>query len=129
MPQKSKARPQTSASPARSPREQASAEMLLGLLDQLAGLDSLEAQALSAGDTSAVQHLVRVRAAKGSEQLFLFGPKDPARAAPDPEENGAAHEVLEKIETVDVDGLSPRDALDLVAKLQSELRKSKRKRS
>jgi len=81
-------------------------------------LDSLEAQALSAGNTSNVEHLVRVRAAKSSEQLFLFAPREA-----DPIEQ----RIAERIAKLDVDGMTPRDALDLLAKLQAELREKKRR--
>ncbi len=83
-------------------------------------LDSLEAQALSAGNTSAVAHLVRLRAAKTSEQLFLFAPKE--------EGDSIERQTVDRIAELDVDGLTPREALELLAKLQADLR-AKRRRS
>jgi DNA mismatch repair protein MutS len=84
-------------------------------------LDSLEAQALSAGNTSAVEHLVRVRAAKSSEQLFLFAPKE--------EEDSIERRIADRIAKLDLDGLSPRAALELLASLQADLQKPKKRRT
>jgi DNA mismatch repair protein MutS len=76
-------------------------------------LDSLEAQALVAGDASAVAHLVRVRAAGLSEgeQLHLF--QGASKTASD--------EVLARLRTTAIDDLSPRQAHALLAELIARL--------
>lgn len=85
-------------------------------------LDSLEAQALSAGNSSAVVHLVeaRARAARdGPGQLFLFSPAEPP--APTARADPAETEVLERLRALDVDDLSPRQALALLDELKRSL--------
>lgn len=84
-------------------------------------LDSLEAQALSAGDRSAVTHLARARQADPAEgQLFLFSapPSDPAAA-----DGGTVveREVLDSIRAMSVDDVTPRQALDLLAAWRQRL--------
>ncbi len=75
-------------------------------------LDSLEAQALSAGDRSSVA----MRSAGGPAQLHLF-----AAAAPEPAVSPAEQEVLDTIRAVSVDDVTPRQALELLASLANRL--------
>ena len=85
-------------------------------------LEALEAQALSAGDASAVTHLVRVRSPRGRSpgQLHLFAADPPEPEAPllDP----VSAEVLAELGRLDVDGLTPREALSELARLQTLLK-------
>lgn len=88
-------------------------------------LAALEAQELRAGDGS----LVEAKSARGkgrTSQLHLFaGPPVPSaapvvEAAPPP--SAAEAEVLAAIRALDVDGLTPREALARLAQLQGSLR-------
>ena len=72
-------------------------------------LDVLEAQALSAG--------TQARALRQTHQLHLFD----GTASPSPKPPPEYESVLERLRAVDVDDLSPRQALSLVAELQSML--------
>lgn len=93
-------------------------------------LDGLEAQALVSGNTSAVEHLVRARAHVRENpdrgQLFLFsGAKpDPEQeaAAPEREDDPALRAVVETLEALSVDDMTPRQALEQLARLQERLR-------
>lgn len=100
-------------------------------------LDGLEAQALSAGNSSAVQHLVQTRASGRPEpgQLFLFSSgASKAEAPPSPAiEDPAARSVMETLDALSVDDMTPRQALEQLARLQEKLRgpkspKARRKR-
>ncbi len=80
-------------------------------------LDSLEAQALTAGDQSAVAHLAKGRLA--DDQLHLFSvPPPPPEEKTDP----VIEEVVQALEEMSVDDITPRQALDQLAALQERLR-------
>ena len=98
-------------------------------------LDGLEAQALSAGNTSAVQHLVRARAHIHENpdrgQMFLFSapsapPPEVPEEAPAPEVLDPTHRsIMETLDALSVDDMTPRQALEQLARLQETLRGSK----
>ncbi len=79
-------------------------------------LDTLEAQALSAGDRSAVTFLAGARPTSNSSegQLHLFS----AGPAPDTPQ---AQDVLDAIRALSVDDITPRQALDLLASFRAQL--------
>jgi DNA mismatch repair protein MutS len=97
-------------------------------------LDGLEAQALSAGNTSAVEHLVRARAHvlehPDRGQLFLFAPpaKKAEQAEPEPEDP-AVRSILETLDALAVDDMTPRQALEQLSRLQEKLRESRQWRA
>lgn len=110
---------------------------LAGLPDKVVArarevLDGLEAQALSAGNTSAVEHLVRARAHvlenPDQGQLFLFsgGPAPEPEKVPQPEaENPDVRYVMQTLEALSVDDMTPRQALEQLARLQERLQPKK----
>ena len=84
-------------------------------------LDSLEAQALTAGDESAVTYLAKSRAPteKAKEQMHLFSVPPPL---PEPKVDPVVEEVVGMLEGMSVDDITPRQALDHLAALQEKLK-------
>lgn len=81
-------------------------------------LDALEAQALRAGAGSPVQHLLTLRGG-GAGQLTLFDrPELPAQSRDQPPE---VRKLLDRLTGLDLDDLTPRQALGVLAELQAML--------
>ena len=81
-------------------------------------LEALEAQALRAGDGSVVGRRLRGRPADAN-QMHLFEEGPVARV---PRPNAPESEILEALERLPVDDLTPRQALAQLADLQEKLR-------
>ena len=80
-------------------------------------LEALEAQALRAGDGSAVGR--RLRGAPDPSQMHLFE-EGPVARMPNPQSPQA--EILDTLERLPIDDLTPRQAMAQLADLQEKLR-------